>query len=107
MITYTLDITSLHSTIVDGQLEKVVASAAWMLTAVDDSVPPNRVTVRGTNTFDPPNSASFVPYEQLTELTVKDWIYASGGYLAVKEYADVKVAELQAAATKTLPLPWV
>lgn len=106
MITYVLTILYLNTELVEGQLENVVSAAGWTMAASDDMDPPNTYSVRGTNTFPKPDPQNFTPYDQLTEETVKNWIYSSDGYISVKAFLATKIGELQESNNKVLPLPW-
>ena len=86
----------------DG-LTDVVISANWMCN--DDN---NLVRTTGTVTFDPPQ-ATFVPYDQLTEMQVIQWVFDSlgeGKVLTIEAALQAQLDYMQNPPVVILPNPW-
>lgn len=86
----------------DG-LTDVVISANWMCN--DDE---NIVRTTGTSIFTPPQTA-FVPYDQLTEPQVIQWVFdvlGEGKVLAIETNLAEQLAYQQNPPVVVLPNPW-
>lgn len=59
-------------------LEKVVVSCQWSITGVDVDDSHVRSSTYGYCTFKDPEEDTFLAYDDLTEATVLDWIWANG-----------------------------
>lgn len=59
-------------------LEKVVVSCQWTVSGVDSEDPKIRTSNYGYCTFKDPEEDTFLAYDDLTEATVLDWIWANG-----------------------------
>lgn len=86
----------------DG-LTDVVISASWLCN--DDN---NIVRKGGTVTFDPPQ-ATFVPYDQLTQMQVIQWVFDALGQdqvTAIEADLAEQLAYQQDPPVVVLPNPW-
>lgn len=84
-------------------LTDVVISANWMCN--DDN---NIVRTTGVVTFDPPQ-ATFVPYDQLTEPQVIQWVFdalGEGKVLAIEAALQAQLDYMQNPPVVILPNPW-
>lgn len=107
-ITYTWKITGLKTQDFDGKPAAVVQTY-WQKTGMDDSG--NEGTFNGATPFtiDPTDtSGPFIPFEQLTEQDVIDWIktVVVGGY---EEHVNDKIKEqigLKVSPVVEASMPW-
>lgn len=108
-ITYTWKITGLKTQDFENKPSAVVQTY-WQKTGIDDSG--NEGTFNGATPFtiDPTDtSGPFIPFEQLTEQDVIDWIktVVVGGYeehvnSKIKEQIDLKVSPIVESS-----MPWI
>ena len=86
----------------DG-LTDVVISANWLCN--DDT---DTVRTGGTTTFTPPQS-TFVPYDQLTQMQVLQWVFDALGedeVLSIEANLETQLAYQQNPPVVVLPNPW-
>ena len=86
----------------DG-LTDVVISANWLCN--DDT---NTVRMGGITTFTPPQSA-FVPYDQLTQSQVLQWVFdalGEGEVLSIEANLQAQLDYIQNPPVVVLPNPW-
>jgi hypothetical protein len=107
MINYVWSVNALY-TIQQPQPDYVVC-ALWTLTGSDEQ---HNANVQGSTQFSiTPDSPSFVPYDELTQEIVVQWIQSSLGVTSVVMYEEQLAEQLtsynnpQATPQKT-PLPW-
>ena len=107
MINYVWTVNALY-TIQQPQPDYVVC-ALWTLTATDES---HNANMQSSTQFTvKPTDPSFVPYNDLTQAIVIEWIQASLGQAGVAMYEGELAQQLasynnpQATPQKT-PLPW-
>lgn len=103
--TYDITITSLACSPSQDSLTDVVVIVYWMVTATD---PTGVYTtgVSGSTTLQPPDPATFVPFESLTKETVVSWLPdLIGGYAPALDDAVAKQAV--SATTNLVAPPWV
>jgi len=87
--TYTWKITGMRKAEAIDGLPNVIVHVTWHLTALaEDGV---RALYEGATPLEPPASASFVTYEDLTEATVLSWIQAK----VAGEYGDHVYGQLE------------
>ena len=104
-MTYTWKITELKTTNT-SDLQEVVVQTRWEKTGTDENG--NTGTFIGATPFTPTSVSpeSFVPFNQLTEETVLQWIKG----VVVGQYADhvdTQIAkQIIAKSVQTPPLPW-
>lgn len=91
-----------------AQLERntadgAVITAHWRVTAKDEDY---TATAYGTCGFTPdPTADGFVPYENLTEADVLEWVYASVDKDAIEASLATKIEEQKAPKTEA-GVPW-
>lgn len=89
------------------ELEKVVVSCQWSVSATDDGTPPVSVNNFGYATFTSPDPDSFTAYDDLTEADVLEWVWASGiDREAVEAGLDNQIQQLKSPPTVILINPW-
>lgn len=86
-------------------LNNIVYSIAYRVAAIDEK---NQAYKKITTTLAPPDSSSFVDYEQITESDLVDWIIISEPLLAsVKADLDQELQDMASTPQlTTMPLPW-
>lgn len=110
MITYTWDFPSLEVNLVAGQLNKVVTTVHWTLTAVDGE---HSAYVYGSLGVPEPTPEEFVEYENLTRDQVESWVVATmeqeeeGRVQSLKDNLAAQIETLKAPKTATLNAPWM
>lgn len=81
-----------------------VTSVIWIAFITDDGV---TVSKTGESVFTPnPSDSTFIPFENLTESQVIDWIKASENVDALKTMLDSELAVQIKIANKT-GIPWI
>lgn len=86
----------------DG-LTDVVISASWLCN--DDN---NMVRIGGTTEFSPPQS-NFVPYDQLTQPTVLQWVFDNLGQdkvFSIEADLQAQLDYINNPPVTILPNPW-
>jgi len=96
-----LDVTSF----VSGK-SNVVNNAYWHIEATDGV---NNVKVYGNQPLTYAAGADFVPYENLTQEQVLEWVKTSMGdkVAAMEAVADVRLSNLLTPIIEKLKLPWI
>ena len=91
----------------DG-LSDVVYQCHWRCSATEvDGDKTYSASVYSTCSVPGPNPASFVPYNQLTQEEVLNWIWANGVDKAATEAAvQTQIDNLINPPVVTLPIPW-
>ena len=106
MTTYTWTINNMFT--VQQPDPNYVVNVLWTLTGVDGTT---TGSVPGNTTFDSSQSGSFVPYDQLTEATVIDWVQAALGADGVANYEASVQGQIDSQITppvspQNTTLPW-
>jgi len=87
--------------------EEVVLQAGWRLNGEEETA---TTSFYGTVSFLPPqpNDPNFIPYNELTQDQVLEWVWASGVDKDATEAAVTqRLEETLNPAEVQLPLPWV
>lgn len=104
---YTWKIDHLDTALTENDLQKVVKSCRWTVTAKDDSDPAVTTSTYGYSTFESPSTETFVAYDNLTEQTVLDWVWSSGtDKEKVQQELDVQLDLIKNPPVKVLRNPW-
>lgn len=92
----------------EGQLTDVVVTAAWRCNGnQSDGDQTYTGTCYGTSSFVAPDPTQFVPYPQLTEQQVLDWVWASGiDKDATEANVQKQIADQINPPVITPALPW-
>ena len=100
-MSYTLSINALQ--VLDcSPLSSVVVTVNWNYTLHDDG---NVETINQTMELSNPDPNSFIPYDQLTQDTVKGWIVSGVDLLVLEQTLQSNLAARLAKPTQK-PLPW-
>lgn len=85
---------------------EVVLTAGWLCTAVENSF---KVSESGSVSFPfPEENGTFIPYANLSELQVLNWVWNSGVNKEVEESILLnRLNDLKTPPTAMLPLPWI
>ena len=98
-------IEKLETQLVNGSLTNVVITAYWRCSAVLDGF---YGTVWGYKHLTPVNPDDFIPYNELTQEQVLNWIWADGVNKELAEKQVLSQIELQKNPPVTvLPNPWL
>ena len=90
-----------------------VVTAMWVLTGVDDSVPPVTASIEGSSQLaidaDKPN---YIPYDELTETVVVEWVQNFLGPIGVSNCEACVQGQINSIITppvspENTPLPWL
>jgi hypothetical protein len=102
MITWQID--AMQCKVQEGDLSDVVIQVHWRCNGEQDGY---SASVYSTCSVPGPNPASFVPYDQLTQEEVLNWIWANGVDRAATEAAvQAQLALQKHPVTVSLPPPW-
>lgn len=107
MATITWKVDSIDVKPEDGELTDVVYTVCWRVYAeeLDTSV-----SNYGVTTIPAPEEESFIPFEELDEEIVVEWVHSVMGEETVESIEDAVEAELIAIlipAVVSKPLPWL
>ncbi len=92
-----------------SQLDRIIPDGAvytahWTASAVDEGY---SACIYNTASFTPdPTSPSFVPYDELTEADVLDWVWASGVDKDATEASLAEQIELKKNPVTATGVPW-
>lgn len=101
-------VTNLDCRVQEDNLSDVVYCVHWRVSKTEvDGDKTYSASVYSTCSVPGPNPASFVPYDQLTQEEVLNWIWANGVDKAATEAAVQQQIELQKhPVVVSPPLPW-
>ena len=108
MITYTTTINSMYT--LNSPEQGFVVNVLFKVVGTDDSTPPNTASIDGNINFTPEqNQPDYVPYDQLTQAEVLQWINTATNN-QVNYYANID-GQIQSMITPPVspasqPLPW-
>ena len=108
MITYTTTINSMYT--LNSPEQGFVVNVLFKVVGTDDSTPPNTASIDGNINFTPEqNQPDYVPYDQLTQAEVLQWINTATND-QVNYYANID-GQIQSMITPPVspasqPLPW-
>lgn len=107
MINYNWIITNLYTETVD-RLQDYVVVAAFNVVGIDGEF---SATVTGTQAFTVKEGNQFIPYQELTETTVIEWIkqeLGEDGLLPITTYIDSEIEKQKnpPVIPQDTPLPW-
>ena len=108
MITYTTTINSMYT--LNSPEQGFVVNVLFKVVGTDDSTPPNTASIDGNINFTPEqNQPDYVPYDQLTQAEVLQWINTATNN-QVNYYANID-GQIQSMITppvspESQPLPW-
>ena len=106
MPTYTLKITSLEAYPAEAGLTNVVFRVDWALSSTDGTFD---TAMSGSTDVPAPDFANFIPFDQLTEAVVLDWVRAHTPQAKFddceRQMADWLAAQ-HVPSVVTPPLPW-
>lgn len=74
MASFNLTVYGLEKIPSAGALQNIVARVYWRYTGTDGV---NETSVMGSTDLSEPDANSFMPFDELTEAQVKDWVLAS------------------------------
>ena len=98
-------ISAMDCKVSEDNLSDVVFNVHWQCSATEDGY---SASVYSTCSVPGPNPASFVPFDQLTQTEVLNWIWSNGVDKSATEAAVEAQLELQKnPVTVSLPPPWV
>lgn len=103
MITYTWSIRTLQVAPMENGLANVVKLVHYTISAQDAQ---NTITLPGSTHVGPVIPGSFIPYENLTQSTVIQWIKDILGETATHNQLAVLLNEKANPPTVQLALPW-
>jgi hypothetical protein len=52
------------------------------------------------------NQSNFIPYTELTEETILNWVWTHVNKQTIESHLDIKINDLLTPKIKMLPLPW-
>lgn len=92
----------------EGSLTDVVVTAAWRCNGTQTSGGKQYYgTCYGTASFTAPDPSSFIPYPNLTEAEVLQWVWDSGiDKVATEASVNQQIANAINPPIITPPLPW-
>lgn len=102
MITYTWVISALECKINENNLENVVQTIHWRYIGNDGEI---RSDVYGSVSLDSPDPNNYIPYENLTQTIVENWLESN---LDVTQYQNMisdQIELIKNPVIITLPLP--
>ena len=108
MITYTTTINSMYT--LNSPEQGFVVNVLFKVVGTDDSTPPNTASIDGNINFTPEqNQPDYVPYDQLTQAEVLQWINTATDN-QINYYANID-GQIQSMITPPVspasqPLPW-
>ena len=101
MILYTTNITSVKTYNTDT-MQNIIKEVNWVLEGTEGDISFNNA---GTSKLLSP--ADFIPFSEVTEQQLIEWVEQSPEYLSAKEHVTTYINELvQRAQLNTPPLPW-
>jgi len=104
MTTLTWLIETLWVRPVEGSLTDVVVTAAWRCNGTDGQY---NGSVYATVSFTPPDPSAFIPYPNLTQAEVLNWVWTNGVDKDSAEAAVVQqINDQKNPPIITPPLPW-
>ncbi|NBQ97251.1 MAG: hypothetical protein EBT26_02005 [Microbacteriaceae bacterium] len=86
-----------------NNLQNVVLKAYWEYTISQDN---EQETISGIKQFTAPSEDNFIPYENLTEQIVLDWLWKEISKQATEELAIKKLNDKINPPIISLSLPW-
>ena len=105
MITWKIEWMEVSTNPIEGFAE-VVLTAGWLCTTIDGT---HKVSEFGSVSFPyPEEGGTFIPYANLTENQVLNWVWSSGVDKEVIETVLLdRLNDLKTPPTVMLPLPWI
>ncbi len=103
--TYNLEILKLQVKILENTLENVVFQADWRYTATSQDGKYVEEIV-GLASIPAPDPDNFIPFENLTEEVVSDWILNIVNIEQLQEALDEQIAKKQYPTTESKNVPW-
>lgn len=106
MTTYTWGFPALGVVYNEDNLENVIQTVNWTLTATDGEY---SASCYGSVTLASPSPASFTPYDEVTEEMVIAWTTEALGEEQVAQYEATLAGQIEAQKNPTggnLPPPW-
>lgn len=103
--TYNLEILKLQVKILENTLENVVFQADWRYTATSQDGKYVEEIV-GLASIPDPDPDNFIPFENLTEEVVSDWVLNIVNIEQLQQALDEQIAEKQYPTTESKNVPW-
>jgi len=103
-ITWTIDSLSTSTQVING-FSEVVLQAAWRCTGTDGIYTASNYG--SVSIAEPqPNDTNFIPFAQLTQAEVLNWVWETVNQADVEASVTAQVANLANPPVITPPLPW-
>lgn len=102
-IEYTWTFSSLEVELSQNGLEKVVSVVHWRLAAKDGDY---FVDIYGAVSLDPPETLSFIEFDNLTKEDITSWVEAKLDVEQLKSSLETQINTLKAPTKITVSPPW-
>lgn len=103
--TYNLNILKLEVKVLENELQDVVYIAYFKYTATSDDEMYTE-SCSGVAQIPAPDPNNFIPFEDLTEQDVKNWVYEIVNFENFKESLDGIISNKQHPTTEIKDVPW-